>query len=219
MIDYVVEHLRLREPHRFIFVCLAEHALEHRLSELFAGLAPGHALVLTETITRGPAATTLLAAPLLDPHDELLVAYCDCFFTVDINAFLDRLRRGAADGGVLVYPSAGSMEAYGVVDSAGRVQRIVEKQVISGDAIAGLYYFRRAADFVSHSEAAIAATPDAGEIFVSTICNNLIGAGGLVLGQLIERRQRIEMGTPADLALSRFWLEAQRTATTSNGAT
>jgi NDP-sugar pyrophosphorylase family protein len=217
MIDYVVEYLRLAEPHRFIFVCLAEHARDHRLPELLAGLAPGHELVLTDAITRGPAATALLAAPLLNPNDELLIAYCDCFFTADINAFLAKLRDAAADGGVLVYPSAGSMEAYGIVDPAGRVLRIVEKQVISGDAIAGLYYFRHAAEFMARGEESIAATPDDLEVFVSTVCNNLIAGGGHVLGQRIERHQRIEMGTPADLALSRFWLETHRPAAAAVG--
>lgn len=212
MIEYVVDYLRLSEPHRFIFVCLAKHAREHRLADTFAELAPGHALVLTDAVTRGPAASALLAAPLLAPDDELLVAYCDCFFTIDIAAFLGRLRDASADGGVLIFPSAASTDAYARVDPGGRISQIVEKQVISGDAVAGLYYFRRSEAFVGAAEATTAATPADKEAFVSTVCNRLVTDGGTVLGQRIDRHQRIEMGTPADLALSRRWLEAQRPA-------
>lgn len=210
MIEYVVDYLRLSEPHRFIFVCLAEHAREHRLAGLFAELAPGHALVLTDAVTRGPAASALLAAPLLAPDDELLVAYCDCFFTIDIAAFLGRLRNASADGGVLIFPSAEPEHAYARIDPAGRISQVVEKQVISGDAVAGLFYFRRSAAFVRAAEAAIAATPPDREVFVSHVCDRLIAAGGTVAGQRIDRREWIEMGTPADLARSRRWLATHR---------
>jgi NDP-sugar pyrophosphorylase family protein len=210
MIEYVVDYLRLSEPHRFIFVCRADHALDYRLAELFTQLAPGQELVLTNEVTRGPAATALLAAPLLSPDDELLVAYCDCFFTIDIAVFLGGLRGASADGGVLLYPSAGSTDAYARVDPGGRISQIVEKQVISGDAVGGLYYFRRSEAFAAVAEATIAATPPDKEAFVSTVLDNLIATGGTVLGQRIDRRQRVEMGTPADLALSRRWLETYR---------
>lgn len=218
MIEYVIDYLRLSEPHRFIFVCLAEHARRHRLAEMFAELAPGNKLVLTDAVTRGPAATVLLAAPLLGPDDELLVAYCDCFFLIDIAAFLTRLRGASADGGVLIYPSTASTDAYARVDPGGRISQIVEKQVISGDAVAGLYYFRRGEAFVGAAEATIAATSPDKEVFVSTVLNDLITDGGTVLGQRIDHRQRIEMGTPADLARSRRWLETYRPTIMPEGA-
>lgn len=210
MIEYVVDYLRLSEPHRFIFVCLAEHAREYLLAEMFAELAPGYELVLTEAVTRGPAATALLAAPLLGPNDELLVAYCDCFFTIDVAVFLERLRGASADGGVLIFPSAASTDAYARIDPGGRISQVVEKQVISGDAVAGLFYFRHSEAFVGAAEATIAATPADSEAFVSNVCDRLITDGGTVFGQRIDRRQWIEMGTPADLALSRLWLETHR---------
>jgi len=217
MIGYVIDYLRLSEPHRFIFVCLAAHAREHRLAELFAELAPGHALVLTDAVTRGPAATALLAAPLLRPDDELLVAYCDCFFTIDIPAFLGHLRASSADAGVLIYPSADPGNAYARLDPDGRISHMVEKQVISGDAVAGLFYFRRGGAFVGAAEATLTATPPDREVFVSTVCDRMIGDGATVLGQHIDPRERIEMGTPSDLALSRQWLATHWPPTTPLG--
>lgn len=210
MIEYVVDYLRLSEPHRFIFVCLAEHARAHRLADLFAELAPGHQLVLADTVTRGPAATALLAAPLLGADDELLVAYCDCFFTIDIAAFLARLRNASADGGVLIFPSTQPKHAYARIDPQGSISKVVEKQVISSDAVGGLFYFRRGEAFVRAAEGAIAATPPDREAFVSHVCDRLITNGGTVLGQRIDRRDWIEMGTPADLTRSRRWLETHR---------
>jgi hypothetical protein len=107
---------------------------------------------------------------------------------------------------VLIYPSAGLGNAYARIDPQGRISQMVEKQVISGDAVAGLFYFRRSAAFVDAAEATIAAIAADREAFVSDVCNRLITDGGTVLGQRIDPRERIEMGTPADLALSRRWL-------------
>ena len=67
MISYVVEHLRRAQPHRFIFVARAEHAEQFELAALLELLAPGHELVLTDTVTGGPLATTLLAGPSSHP--------------------------------------------------------------------------------------------------------------------------------------------------------
>lgn len=109
MISYVVEHLRPARPHRFIFVARAEHAERFQLAALLEQLAPDHELVLTDAVTGGPLETTLLAAPLLGPDDELLISYCDSYFTIDLDAVLRRWSE--AESGVLIYPSDGPMEA------------------------------------------------------------------------------------------------------------
>lgn len=205
MISYVVEHLRPARPHRFIFVARAEHAERFQLAGLLEQLAPGHELVLTDAVTGGPLETTLLAAPLLGPDDELLVSYCDSYFTIELDAVLHRWSEAQVESGVLIYPSDGPMEAYALLEPDGRIHRIAEKRVISGNAVAGLYYFRRTDRFL----AAAARTMSAGtvaEVFVSSVCDTLAAEGALVLGHHIRREQRIEMGTPADLELARHWL-------------
>lgn len=209
MISYVVEHLRFAEPHRFVFVALADDARDHGLAGLLAPLAPGHELVLVDAVTGGPAATALRATPRIAGDDELIVAYCDCFFTIDLDASLSRWRRRDADGGVLIYPSHGPTEAYARLSTGGVVEHIAEKEVISTDAVAGLYYFRSVRDFVTGARQTLAAAPGT-EVFVSSVYNALIARGAVVLGERIDRAQRIEMGTPADLALARHWLADSR---------
>lgn len=203
MISYVVEHLRFAEPHRFVFVARADKARDHGFADLLARLAPSHELVLVDAVTGGPAETTLLATPRVADDDELIVAYCDCYFTIDLDAALSRWRRRDADGGVLIYPSRGPMEAYALLSADGLVEHIAEKRVISADAVAGLYYFRRAGDFVTAARQTLAAAPSGTEVFVSSVYNALIARGGVVPGERIDREQRVEMGTTADLALAR----------------
>ena len=207
MVEYAIEYLTVDEPHRFIFVCLKRHDLAFGLKGFFSARTDNFDLVLTEKVTSGPAASALLADNLIETPDELLIAYCDCFLNIDVDEFLGRMRKSAADGGLITYPSTGGMEAYVELASDGRVLRTAEKQRIGPLAAAGLYYFKDGQQFVRAARRMIADDQQHGrESFVCPVFNNLIAAGKSVLSHRIERAQRIEMGTPEDLASSRLWL-------------
>ena len=207
MIDYVIDFLSLDEPHRFIFVCLADHDRRFGLGAALRARVPNCQIVLADTLTRGPAATALLAAPMVNGDSELLIAYCDSFLTIELADFLAHNRGRGSSGGVMVYPSSSPLESYAVLDAAGNVLQTAEKQVLSAHATAGFYYFKRWSDYAGAANAMIAAGNAVGsEYFVCPAYNELIKQGKSVSAFPIERDQRIEMGTPEDLARSRDWL-------------
>jgi NDP-sugar pyrophosphorylase family protein len=212
MIDLVVEYLSVREPHQFIFVCLGAHTEAHGYLRTLAPPAGRSEVVVTESVTRGPAMTALLARNLIDNGDELLVAYCDLFLDIDVLAFIHALRQSGAAGGLLTYPSTSAAESYAQLAADGTVLRTAEKQVISPDATAGLYYFRHGRDFVAGTVAMAAASPSGPELFVAPVYNQLIARGQHVRSYPISRSRRIEMGTPADLAEARAWFARNRPA-------
>jgi len=207
MIDYVIDYLTLSEPHRFIFVCRGDHDRAYNLKQFFRGRTSGHEIIITERLTAGPAASALLAEHFIENDDELLVAYCDMFLTIDMVRLLDWNRRRAADGGVIAYPSTNPMDSYAKIDTEGRVVETAEKVLISGTATAGLYYFFRGRDFVSAARKMLANRwGRSGELFVSPCFNELIRHGKTVLAYSIRRDQKVEMGTPDDLRQSQLWL-------------
>ncbi len=212
MIDYVVRYLTLDEPHRFVFVCLGEHDRRFDFAHTLAPQAGGIELALTETVTRGPAASALLAERFMD-DGELLIAYSDNYLTTDMAAYLEHVRARGADGAVVVYPSQGAMESYVTIDTAGCVLRAAEKEVISLTATAGLYYFRRGRDFADAARRMIA-REDAREreFFVCPVYNELIADGKLVVAYPIQRGEKIEMGSPEDLAEARRRLDGMEIA-------
>jgi NDP-sugar pyrophosphorylase family protein len=207
MIEYVIDYLTFAEQHRFIFVCLATHERVRGFKEFFHGRTPRHEIVLASEITAGPAASALLAESFIDDENELIVAYCDMFLTIDMAHFLEWNRRSCSDGGVVTYPSTNPMDSYGQIDSTGCVVRTAEKAIISDTATAGLYYFRRGRDFVSSARRMLSSRHNGiAEVFVSPCYNELIRQGKTVRAYPIGRHEKIEMGTPDDLRMARSWL-------------
>jgi hypothetical protein len=80
-------------------------------------------------------------------------------------------------------------------DSA-RVAETAEKRVISDLASNGLYYFRRAEDYLA-AYAAEQAAPTAHELFVAPLYNHLIRQDKKIYYILLTQTQTIVCGTPA----------------------
>ena len=210
MIEFVIDYLILPEPHRFIFVCLEDDHRAFDFHRFFRARTSGYELVLSKNVTRGPVATALLAKDFLADGSELIIAYCDSFFTFDPASFLQHSREHHADGSLVTYPSVSATDGYAEIDGAGRVLRTAEKEIISRTAVAGFYYFSNGCDFVAAAGEMIAKTPDdRTELFVCPVYNVLIKRGKNVISFSIAREQKIEMGTPEDLAKSRQWLMRQ----------
>lgn len=207
MIEYVIDYLTLPEPHRFIFVCLDAHYRAFDLHRFFRARTSDYEMVVSKSVTRGPAATALLAQDFIDDGSELIIAYCDSFLTIDFASFLRHVRERHADGALITYPSHSAMDAYAEIDSDGRVLRTAEKEIISATAAAGCYYFRDGRDFVAAAREMIASQSNSHtELFVCPAYNEVIRQGKIVISFSINLDQKIEMGTPEDLAKSRYWL-------------
>ena len=106
MIEHVIEFLSLRGSYSLIFVCLAEHETLHGIGSRLRTRVRDCEIFSYAAIMCGPSDTVLLAATFVDNADELLVAYCDSFLTIDVNDFIAHCRGRTADGGIIVYPSS-----------------------------------------------------------------------------------------------------------------
>jgi NDP-sugar pyrophosphorylase family protein len=209
MVEYVIDSLRLSEPHRFHFVCRSEHVAAFNLNAFFTSRVGSHAIIETAAPTSGPAASALLAAPFIDNDDELLIAYSDTFLTEGISDFLRFCRGTRADGAVLTYASTNPAYAYARIDEDGRVLATAEKELIGPNAAADQYYFRRSSAFVAAARRMIARErPASGEHFVSSVYNEMIADGAVILSYPIAPGDEVVLGTPEDLL--RFQAAAAR---------
>jgi NDP-sugar pyrophosphorylase family protein len=202
MIQAVIDNLRPRAAHRFVFLCLRDHLDRHHLGELLATWAPGSLVVPVDTVTEGAACTVLLAEDAIPLDDQLMIANCDQWLDLDIDLYLRELNLRSADGLIMTMTACDPKWSYVRTDLSGWATEVAEKKVISNSATVGIYNYRRGGDFIRAAQRMIARGERVnGEFYVAPVYNQLIAderriatfdvdaAGGAMYG----------LGTPEDL--------------------
>ena len=199
MIAWVVENLRPERDHRFVFLCLAEHAAWF---EALEELAPGSHIIVVDRVTEGAACTVLLARSLIDNDAPLMIANSDQWVDMAIDDYLEATDRPRLAGLIMTMRADDPKWSFVRFDEAGNVSEVVEKVVVSDEATVGIYNFARGADFVRAADAMIAANLRVnGEFYVAPTYNQLIAEGAEIgvynVGDV--EGGMYGLGTPADL--------------------
>ncbi len=202
MIDVVIRNVTPRRPHRFVFLCLAEHLQQFDLQRKLEAMAPGCIVVPVNGVTEGAACTVLLARSIIDSPAPLMMANSDQFIEMDINAYLSAMDQSGADGFIMTMKADHPKWSYVGFDALGRVNRVVEKEVVSHEATVGIYNFARGSDFVRAADQMIQKNIRVNnEFYVAPVYNELIEEGRRIdffnIGEV--GRGMHGLGTPADL--------------------
>jgi dTDP-glucose pyrophosphorylase len=202
MIEVVINNLRPRAPHRFIFVCQQSHLRDFPLRGLLARAAPNCKILGIDGMTAGAACTVLLAREYIDNDSPLMIANCDQWVRYNVDDYLRAFAASRAAGFIMTMRSDESKWSYVRRDRAGKIVEVVEKEVVSNEATVGVYNFARGSDFV---KAALDMIEDdersKGEFYVAPTYCRLIAAGrnieSLCVGD--DQSAMYGLGTPADL--------------------
>lgn len=204
MIEVVVNNVRPKQPHSFIFVALKEHLDYLGMRETLRRIAPGCTIVPVSKVTEGAACTVLLARDVIDNDNPLMLANSDQWVDIDINEYLAEMDRKSADGLIMTMWADHPKWSYVGFDGKGRVDRVVEKQVISNDATVGIYNFRRGRDYVRAADQMIVKSLRVNnEFYVAPAYNEMIGWGADIAIYNVgkEADGMYGMGIPSDLDL------------------
>jgi dTDP-glucose pyrophosphorylase len=203
MVQWVIENVRPARPHRFIFICLAEHLERYpKIAATLRSLCPGCEIVTVNAVTQGAACTVLLAREFINNDQPLMIANSDQYVELPINDYLKRLDDAHADGLIMTFWSDHPKWSYCRLRVDGTVSEVVEKQVVSNDATVGIYNFARGGDFVAAADAMIARNLRVnGEFYVAPTYNLLINKGAKVVVAETGREYAgmYGLGTPEDL--------------------
>jgi dTDP-glucose pyrophosphorylase len=204
MIQVVINNLRPSCAHRFVFICQRSHVAEHGLRERLSVWAPGSSIIEIDGLTEGAACTVLAARSLIDSDEPLMIANTDQYVEVDMHQYLKALEVQSLDGLIMTMTARDPKWSFVGFDEQGRVNRVVEKQVISSEATVGIYNFRRGSDFVAAADAMIFAQERVnGEFYVAPVYNSMINAGQRIgvfnIGS--EGSGMYGLGIPSDLEL------------------
>jgi NDP-sugar pyrophosphorylase family protein len=202
MIKVVIDNLRPKYPHRFIFICQTEHAKSYALKAKLNEWAPGSDIILIDGLTEGAACTVLEARALINTEQELIIANADQFVDIDINQYLDCEQYVNLDGLIMTMYANDPKWSYAIIGEDNLVKKVVEKKVVSNEATVGIYSFKRGQDFVRGADAMIKKDLRVNnEFYVAPVYNMLIennarigiynlgSVGGCMYG----------LGTPTDL--------------------
>lgn len=205
MIQWVIDNIRPSRPHRFIFLCLAEHLECYPgLAPQLAALCPDCVVVPVSQVTEGAACTVLLAKEHIDSAAPLMIANSDQFVELHVDEYLRHLDAPGIAGLIMTFWSDHPKWSYCRLRPDGTVSEVVEKQVISNEATVGIYNFAHGHDFVSAAETMIARGLRVnGEFYVAPTYNLLIEAGARIIVAATgrERAGMHGLGTPEDYRL------------------
>lgn len=98
--------------------------------------------------TKGAVCSCLMGVDELDLEAELIISSADHYINDDLQSIIEDFRSQNADAGVLSFDSVHPKWSFVKLNEAKHVIEAAEKVSISRNAVAGLYYFRKAKDFV-----------------------------------------------------------------------
>ncbi len=201
MIQWVIENVKPKCNHRFIFVCLNEHYDKYSLYEIFNVSAEGnYKTVKLVRPTSGALCSVLTAVDYIDSDDELMIVNSDQYIDEDINKFILFSRKTNADGVIMTFESSHPRWSYAKTNSKGEVIETAEKKVISQNATAGIYYFESGKEFVKSAFSMLEKNISLnGEFYVCPVYNEMILNGCYVTTFPIKSRSMHGMGTIEDL--------------------
>ena len=202
MIEVVVNNIRPLCEHRFIFVALKEHLDHLGMEETLNRIAPGCIIVPVSEVTEGAACTVLLAREFIDNEDQLMMANSDQWVDIDINDYLSVMDNEKADGLIMTMWADDPKWSFVGFNQEGKVNNLVEKQVISNEATVGIYNFRHGSDFVKAADQMIAKNLRVNnEFYVAPAYNEMINdkAKITIFNVGKEYDGMYGMGIPSDL--------------------
>ncbi|OBT15801.1 glycosyl transferase family 2 [Vibrio tasmaniensis] len=205
MIEVVINNLKPKCPHRFIFVCQNEHIKKYNLRQVFENVCDDFEVIGINGVTTGAAVTVLKAREFIDNNSPLMIANSDQWVDTDINEYLQDMVERRLDGSMLTMKANDPKWSYAKIDEkSGLVSEVVEKVVISDEATVGIYNFANGSEFCKYADYMIEKDIRSNnEFYVAPVYTFLANESGKIgvynIGQ--EANGMYGLGIPADLDL------------------
>ena len=178
VIEWIAEGLEQLDDTSVVFAFREEDVRRMHLDSIARQLVSDAEVIKVSGETSGAPCTALLAVDRLDPDDELLIANVSDVVDVDLRPVVQDFRERGADAGTVIFDSLHPRYSYVRMDDDGRVVEAAEKNPISRHATAGIYWFRRAADFVDAAQSMILKDAKVnGTFYISLTLNEMVLRG------------------------------------------
>ena len=195
MIQRVIENLNIEfdEHFEFILICLQEDYDKYDFSifDDIIGHKTWKTICLPE-VTEGAAQTLLVSKPYINNNTPMLSFNTDQMVDYDSDMW-ESFKK--FDGGIPCFWGDSEDWSYARCGQDGFVEEVAEKKVISNDATAGYYYWKKGSDFVKYAEQMIEDNSRTnGEFYVAPVYNWAIKDGKKIAIYMVDKVY--ELGTP-----------------------
>lgn len=187
-------------PMKYSFVVRQEHIDNYNIDTTIKSYFPEANVFAVEQTTRGAVETCLIAEPVIDDNDAVIVIDCDLKFKSKQfeQVIIDALKFDNIGGALVSFNSNSPKYSYAEIDSDGYVIRTTEKEVISNNALCGAYFFSNGKSFktIAH-QILVEAEFNKPEYYVSLLYNYLLSAGKKI--QMTSLDDYNSYGTPDEI--------------------
>lgn len=201
LLEWSVDSLPLNLCSILIFIILEEHENTFKLSKFikskYAEKCKLEFFFLKE-VTNGQAETVYLSKHLWDTNKDLLIFNIDTYFSS--STLEKKLIDENVDGVLGAFKIAESSTKYSFakVNEEGYIAALAEKEMISENALNGLYHFKISEDFIQAFEDALEKNERVkNEFYIAPLYNKLIENGKKLVLDFSEFNHIL--GTPEEL--------------------
>lgn len=210
ILQYVFESFQSVRAEHFIAVIKREDAARYHLDDIARLLCPRVRVVVTDGKTQGAACTCMLAVDEVDMDAPLVIAGSDQILLAPMDEILADFTRKDCDGGVVIFDDIHPRWSYVRLDAAGRVIEAAEKRPISRNAVAGIYYYKKARYFFDAAKDMIKKNAGVnGQFFLCPAFNEMILRQQIVETYRIDKAQYYNFSHPSGLEAYKAYLAAQ----------
>ncbi|WP_312702497.1 sugar phosphate nucleotidyltransferase [Sedimentibacter sp.] len=170
----ITDHIH---PASLTFVVLQEHVYEFDIQTKITNYFPDAKFVILPKMLNGALLTSLEGIRDISEDAPILFNDCDHMFCCsEFNAFIEQSDLSSIDAALLTFNSNKDKFSYVKLNEQGYIEKTVEKQVISNDAICGAYYFKNK-EILKKSASIYLKNCNYSEFFMSGIYNVLAETG------------------------------------------
>jgi len=175
MIEVVLENLRaIRNNRKFTFIIKEEDCLSFHLDNTLKLLVPECHITVLKKPAQGALCSVLMAMDSMEEAEELVVVNGDQVLDIDFNTVLEDFRKKNAQAAVVTFSSVHPRWSYARIEN-GEVVQTAEKNPISKNAIAGVYYFQKAEElFDAAAQVLLCDQTTNGNFFISSAINQYV---------------------------------------------
>lgn len=190
MIELVLENpIAIHHEKHFIFIVKEEECNKFHLDNTLKILCPGSTIIKLKNDTKGGLCSVLMAIDEVQEEDSLLILNGDQVIDKKISEIISFWKSENADAGLVTFRSVHPRWSYARVVN-GCVLQTAEKNPISSNAIAGVYYFKRSKDFFKSAYNTIKNDVQLeGRYYISPVINDFVLNNLSIIPYQIETKE------------------------------